>query len=128
MNDAEELASLRRLAELEAKAGGVQSTGGGAATGGRTQTIGDRGGQMTDIPYTIGANAQEGMTAKGFPPEAAGGIGAAVNVGTDMLMGAGVGGLVGRGVASGLRGAGKLLNMGKNVVDPWLPGGIDRAV
>lgn len=128
MNDAEELAALRRLAELEAKAGGFQSTGGGAAVGGTKQPIGDRGGQMTDIPYTIGGNAAEFMTSKGFPPEAAGGVGAAVNVGTDMLMGAGVGGLVGRGVLGGARLLGSGLNKVKNVIDPWLPGGIDRAV
>lgn len=128
MNDAEELASLRRLAELEAKASGFQSTGGGAAMGGAKQAVGDRGGQMTDVPNVIGENAQEALTNAGAPPQAAGLGGVIANIGTGMAVGAPAGALVGRGLLGGARLIGSGLNKAKNVIDPWLPGGINRAV
>lgn len=118
-----------RIAQI--RASGFQSTGGGAALGGARQPVGDRGGEVTDVPHVIGGNVAEALSGMGASPETAAAGGTAVNVGMNlvpMLMGTGIGAGVGRLGASAVRGIGKGINAAKNVIDPWLPGGINRAV
>ena len=160
MDEREELNALRRLAELEAKAGGSPAqppptAPGSAPMPGFGQRMGDMGmaaaqGMLRGgMPGLIAGAGAEGMKQFGqgmdraayetggavtdalaphVPPEVAGGAGYAANVATQALPVA-AGALAGRGADQAIKApfkwAGEKV---RNIADPWLPGGVDRAV
>jgi hypothetical protein len=156
LGDREELQALRRLAELEAKAGGgaapmpqqqqqqpqaqpgflqnmlnvftsPQTAGGPMAMTGREGLR--QGGELLERgAYSAGGDVTDVASGMGASPEVAGGAGFAANVGVQAiptLLGAGAGRAAQPAVTAPFKWAGKKI---RNIADPWLPGGVDRAV
>ena len=166
MGDREELQALRRMAELEAKAGiapptspaptqsqapgseplpplsqrlrdigmagvrGVTSGQGplGAIAGMAGEGMRQSGELLNRGAYRAGGAVTDIVSGMGASPEVAGGAGYAANVGMQAIptvLGAGAGRAVQPAVTAPFKAVGRAA---RNLVDPWLPGGVDRAV